>query len=450
MFMKSKMLTYYLLFTCVICYTLPANGQGRRGDKGLMEYGKDVIEKLSSQRMGGRGYANNNDGKAAKYIRKQFEDLRLEKFKYRGSPQFFQPFYFKVNTFPGDITLNVDGIPLTPGKDYLVKPNSGGTETRRYFTPVRLQKEHLKSEEAFEKLDDKDWDNKCLIIDKDTLNQFEGSERYKAVKNNDFGADALVYLHNEDLVWGTSTEALKYPVLEVKRKAFKDSPEIVTINVEQEYETSAKTQNVISYIEGRKKPDSFIVFTAHYDHIGQMGSETYFPGANDNASGVSMMLNLARHFSSPRETPDYSLVFIAFTGEEAGLLGSRQFTENPMFSLEKTKFLINLDMMGTGKDGMMTVNGEVYDDEFAKLTELNEKGEYFDKFQKRGEAKNSDHYFFHKKGVPSFFCYLKEAYPHYHDIHDKPENLSYEGYKPAFNLFVDFVESYNENRRGRR
>ncbi len=426
-----------------------SNGQ-RRGKLSTMEYGKKVIDELCSVNMQGRGYAGNGDGRAAKYIKKQFEEFRLEKFRFKNNVQYTQPFYFSVNTFPGKMELKFDGIPVEPGEDFLVKPHSGGTETRRYFNPVMLKKEHVKSQSAYEKLEDKNWDNKCLVIDEDKFSEFEDNEQYKEIKENDVGAEAIIYLHSDDLVWAKSTEELDYPVLEVKKSAVKtDSPQIVTVNVEQEYENNTKSQNVLGYIEGRKKPDSFIVFTAHYDHLGKMGKGNLFHGANDNASGVSLMLNLARHFSSPRETPDFSIIFIGFTGEEAGLIGSNHFVNNPMFPLEKVKFLINLDMMGTGKDGMMTVNGKVYDEQFDKLRTLNEKGDYFSKFRKRGEAKNSDHYFFHKEGVPSFFCYLKEDYPYYHDINDIPENLSYEGYKPAFNLFVDFVESFNEKRRRR-
>lgn len=450
MFMNVK--TSFKPLTLIILGVLFAqvSTAQRPGDLSTMEYGKKVINDLCSIDMQGRGYAGNGDGRAAKYIKKQFEEFRMEKFRFKNKRQYMQPFYFSVNTFPGKMELKFDGIPVEPGEEFLVKPQSGGTETRRYFNPIMLKKEHVQSGAGYEKLEDKSWDNTCLMIDKDKFSEFEDNERYKNIKENDVGAEAIIYLQSDDLVWGTSTKELDYPVLQVKKSAVKtDSPQIVTVNVEQAYKNNAKTQNVLGYIEGRKKPDSFIVFTAHYDHLGKMGKGNLFHGANDNASGVSMMINLARHFSSPRETPDYSLVFIGFTGEEAGLIGSNHFVNNPMFQLGKIKFLVNLDMMGTGKDGMMTVNGEVYNEEFNTLRTLNEKGEYFSKFKKRGEAKNSDHYFFHEEGVPSFFCYLKEDYPHYHDVHDIPENLSYEGYEPAFNLFVDFVESYNKDRRRR-
>ena len=69
-----------------------------------------------------------------------------------------------------------------------------------------------------------------------------------------------------------------------------------------------------------------------------MGKETIFPGANDNASGIAMLLNMVKHYSAA--TPKYTMVFIAFGGEEIGLIGSRHFTDHPLFSLSNIKFLI--------------------------------------------------------------------------------------------------------------
>ena len=79
-------------------------------------------------------------------------------------------------------------------------------------------------------------------------------------------------------------------------------------------------------IKGTLFPDSFFVFTAHYDHLGTMGASVIFPGAHDNASGVAFLLDLARHFSST--PPPYSLIFLFLSGEEAGLKGSLYASEN--------------------------------------------------------------------------------------------------------------------------
>ena len=78
-----------------------------------------------------------------------------------------------------------------------------------------------------------------------------------------------------------------------------------------------------------------------------MGKDTYFPGANDNASGISLLLNLAHYYAAnPRP---YSIGFICFAGEEAGLIGSKYFTEHPLVPLKNIRFLINTDLAGTVK-----------------------------------------------------------------------------------------------------
>ncbi|WP_448636180.1 M28 family peptidase [Pedobacter panaciterrae] len=79
-----------------------------------------------------------------------------------------------------------------------------------------------------------------------------------------------------------------------------------------------------------------MVITAHYDHLGGMGNKTYFPGANDNASGISFLLSLAKYYAANPQP--YTMAFICFAGEEAGLLGSKYFTEYPLLALQKSGF----------------------------------------------------------------------------------------------------------------
>ena len=166
--------------------------------------------------------------------------------------------------------------------------------------------------------------------------------------------------------------------------------------------------NVLGYLEGEKK-DSMLVFTAHYDHLGMMGNETMFPGANDNASGVSLLLNLVKHFST--NPPEYTVVFIAFAAEEIGLIGSKYFTEHPVFPLSNIKFLINFDLAGTGDDGIQVVNGKIYQQKFDVLTKLNDQDKLLKQIKIRGEACNSDHCMFHAMGVPCFFHLHIGGYP---------------------------------------
>jgi Zn-dependent M28 family amino/carboxypeptidase len=190
-------------------------------------------------------------------------------------------------------------------------------------------------------------------------------------------------------------------------------------------------------VKGTAKPDSLILITAHYDHLGGMGSDTYFPGANDNASGVSLLLNLARYYA--KNPQRYSIGFILFAGEEAGLVGSKYFTENPLLPLKNIRFLLNTDLTGTGEDGITVVNATEFPKEFAALQAINKEQSLLNAVNARGKAANSDHYFFTEKGVPAFFFYTLGGIKAYHDIFDRPETLPLTEHEDLFKLVVSFT-----------
>ena len=175
-----------------------------------------------------------------------------------------------------------------------------------------------------------------------------------------------------------------------------------------------------------------------YDHLGRMGNSVYFPGANDNASGIAMLLNLAKEFSSEKK-PKYTLVFICFGSEEIGLVGSKHYTENPLLPLKNIQFLINLDILGTGDDGIQVVNGKVHKKDFDYLVNTNNSKNLLKQVKIRGKACNSDHCFFSEKGVPSFFIYTLGGIAHYHNIYDKSETLPLTEYEDLFVLLKDFI-----------
>lgn len=171
-----------------------------------------------------------------------------------------------------------------------------------------------------------------------------------------------------------------------------------------------------------------------------MGTEpkTYFPGANDNASGTAMLISMADYFVE--NTSEYNIVFIAFAGEEAGLVGSEYFVKNKSMNFSKIKFLINLDIMGSGEEGITAVNGRIHESEFNQLKAINDEKQYLSQVKSRGETANSDHYHFHVKGVPSFFIYTMGPNKNYHDVYDTYEELSFSAYDNIVKLIVDFVE----------
>jgi Zn-dependent M28 family amino/carboxypeptidase len=197
----------------------------------------------------------------------------------------------------------------------------------------------------------------------------------------------------------------------------------------------------VGYVKGRKQPDRFVVFTAHYDHLGMMGKDTYFPGANDNGSGTAMLLDLARHYSEKRNRPDYSMAFMAFSGEEAGLFGSKYYVENPLFDMRAILLLVNLDMVGTGSEGITIVNGKAYKSLYDQMVEINDKKKYLSQIKDRGEACNSDHCPFYNTGIKSIFIYtMGEEHLEYHNVNDSGDRLPFTAYEGLFRLLRDYVQ----------
>lgn len=175
---------------------------------------------------------------------------------------------------------------------------------------------------------------------------------------------------------GVGKKLGKRAVIRVKKKALPGNFAKISVKFKNKYDKALETQNVIGYIEGATYPDSFFVFTGHYDHLGQLG-ETFFPGADDNATGIAMMMELAKHYMKEENRPRYSIVFMAFGGEENGLLGASFFAENPLFNLSAVKCLVNFDMLGFGQEKLYAFNAVECDSMFARIKLINDQENYF-------------------------------------------------------------------------
>ena len=169
-----------------------------------------------------------------------------------------------------------------------------------------------------------------------------------------------------------------------------------------------------------KLKEECIVLGAHADHVGRIGS-LLFPGANDNASGTAVMMEVAEAFAEMGVRPRRSILFMAFAGEEMGLLGSRYYTEHPLFPLEKTRGMINMDMVGLGANRRVLIIGGTRYPALADVIEaVSEEHRYF-QIDRWEMTRNSDHYPFHEKGVPSVFLYSTGSASNMHTSRDLPE-----------------------------
>ncbi len=191
--------------------------------------------------------------------------------------------------------------------------------------------------------------------------------------------------------------------------------------------------NVVGLLRGRDPGAGAVILGAHYDHLGRGNSSSLAPdrlgevhnGADDNASGVAALVELARVFAAgplPRRT----LVFAAFSGEELGILGSSHFASHPPVPLDSVQAMINMDMVGRPKDGKITVGGVGSSPGFAE--EVKRAGEAVGlgvSTSKSGYGA-SDHTAFYTRGVPVLF-FFSGLHEDYHKPSDDWEKIDREG-----------------------
>ena len=417
-----------LLFAFLVSYNIVAQD---------LLYARDIVNTLASEAMKGRGYVKGGNDLAANFIREEFQKNGLKKF----GANYFQPFMMSVNTFPDRMDVRINTIDLIPGIDYLV--DAGSPSIAGVYRTVRLTTDDLLMEDKLtSKL--KSSTGKFLVLDaydKKLFNKEENKKLEDVIAFLKYSADnpakGTLVLTWDKLTWWASQEQYAKPAIIIKVDSIYKPIEQITLKVKSKLIQNFESKNIIGFIEGKMK-DSVIVFTAHYDHLGMMGNKTIFPGANDNASGIALLLNLAKYYSVNK--PEYTTVFIAFGGEEVGLLGSKYFTKNSLFALNEIKFLINFDLAGTGEEGVQVVNVTIHREQFDLLYQINIEHNFLADVKIRGEACNSDHCFFTKKQVPCFFIYTLEGIKAYHDIYDKSETLPLTKFENYFNLIITFVK----------
>jgi Zn-dependent M28 family amino/carboxypeptidase len=181
-----------------------------------------------------------------------------------------------------------------------------------------------------------------------------------------------------------------------------------SLTAKYEYNTS---KNVIAKVTGTKYPNEYIIYTAHWDHLGigtpDETGDSIYNGALDNATGTAGLLELARVFSKMPEKPERTMVFLAVTAEEQGLLGSAYYSQNPVFPVSKTLANINMDGLnyyGKTKDVIVVGQGQsdLEDILESKLKTQNRVIE-FEKHPEAGYFYRSDHFNFAKVGIPALY-----------------------------------------------
>ena len=261
----------------------------------------------------------------------------------------------------------------------------------------------------------------------------------------------LLYIYASDEFEGreTGTKGQKKAVSFLRDFyiSHKISPALGTANYFQPMELIlgdlVQTENVVAIIEGSDIPDEYIIISAHLDHIG-INNDLVNNGADDDGSGTVALLEIAEAFQEAKTAghgPKRSIIFLHVTGEEKGLLGSKYYTENPLYDLDKTIVDLNVDMIGRldpkrkdkdpnyiyliGSDKISQELHEISEAANKMYTQIKLDYTYNDENDPNRFYYRSDHYNFAKKNIPVIF-YFNGTHEDYHQPTDTPDKINYE------------------------
>lgn len=391
-----------------------------------------IVAELSSAKYQGRGYARDGVLKAGKFISREFERAGADEV-------ILQPFAIDVNTFPGKVKMSADGRKLTPGVDFVMREYSPGVHASGKL--YRIDTLNYDSEKIFADLV-KPENEGCFVVC-DFWYTYKHSNDFSRMQSNcELKNAGLVYTWTEPLKFykAYAEKVVDKPIIWTTAEAI-EGVESISADVDNRFLKDYVSDNVIAKVEGSRH-DSCYVFTAHYDHLGNLGRHLYYPGANDNASGTAGIITLAEYYAANR--PEFDMYFVAFSGEDTNLRGSTYFVNNPVVPLESIKYLFNLDMIGDNNPVQYCETSDEGAAGFARMEAINAEKGYFKGFDHGALAANSDHYPFAQKGVPCIFFENEsgDAFPYYHTWQDNVKTMKLDTYMPLMNLIKDFISEF--------
>lgn len=418
------------------------------------------IQYLADDKLEGRRTGTNGEKLAMEYIRDQFKNYGLQP---KGDQGFFQAFEVYDGKEIGPTTaLSINGDNLVPGIDFFPFPFSA--EIKMDALPS------IAIQEA-----DMPW----FFDLKETLEENKANPHFDLtdyIRNNSKKAKArgasAVILYNTSSIEDKlafdpkdRTEKLDIPVLYVVKpvalKHFKDQTATLELKFNIAIGLKKRTgHNVIGYIDNGA--ETTVILGAHFDHLGygeDGNSRNVSPGlmihngADDNASGTAALIELARKLKASKAAGN-NYLFIAFSGEELGLYGSKYFTEHPTIDLREVDYMINMDMVGRLNDStkVLTIGGYGTSPEWSTVISR----DYFShsntskktvpsltiRFDSSGTGP-SDHTSFYRKDIPVLF-YFTGLHTDYHKPSDDADKINYNGEVTVVEHIVSVIEALDK------
>lgn len=447
---------------------------------------------LASDSLKGRETGTEGQKMAAEYIAEEFRKAGLQPFN-KSNSNYFQEFnLYQSEAAFGYLFTDKDSFfvnyiskdkPRLSGLEYMIVPdiqsipNSFPVNTAAVIRPESLNELN----ETAQRLSEKNCKTVFVITEpkslRPLLKRYKQSLRANDIIKEDKGESfktieklsaktGFIFIPESDF-----QQILKINSEEQSEMFNSETNESFHLSLKNSFtarkDTVIATENVLGCIEGVNK-DEYIVITAHYDHIGESSQGINY-GADDNASGTAALIELAKAFSELESKPERTVVFVAFSAEELGLLGSKYFTQSDIFKVEKCILNINMDMIGKSiKYNVITAIAGREKDSFREDTTQREDYVYVNgygnhtkklirKSKKQARKKYdfkvdrtpgllvrliykraSDHYHFAEKGVP-VLVFFTGLHPDYHTPRDTPDKIDYENLSIISNIIYDLI-----------
>ncbi|MFN4285705.1 MAG: M20/M25/M40 family metallo-hydrolase [Lacibacter sp.] len=399
---------------------------------------------LADDRLEGRRTGTAGEAEAARYIARQFEQYGLTP---RGTEQWLQPFELNEGNAIGSSTLLIlDGEHFRAGTDFFPFAWSANGSVAHLASPSIAEQGapwfwDLKEVYA-ENASNPHFDVRTAIRNKATQAAAKGATAL-LVYNSNVNAQPLQFDGKDR--GNTAPIPVLYLQQSIVKRLLQDPTHTWDIQLRATLEPKIrKGTNVVGYIDNNAP--FTVVLGAHFDHLGygedhnsrHTGEPQIHNGADDNASGTAALLELARLLKKSG-TKAYNYLFIAFSGEELGLVGSKHFTDNPTIPLQQVSYMINMDMVGRLNDSSrtITIGGVGTSPAWGNLLYAEKKLPFQIKVDSSGTGP-SDHTSFYRKDIPVLF-FFTGLHTDYHKPSDDADKINYHGQLQVVNYIVRLI-----------
>lgn len=432
------------------------------------------ISVLADDSLEGRQVGEIGEKKAALYIESLFKQAGL--IPGGDNQTYFQEYEFTKNIVPGENNnLVVNGMLMRLDTDYFpLKQSASATFEFEEIVDVDYGIKMAEADGHYNDYENKDVAGKAVLIrtlaPENPDNPHMDFSKYESLTDKihtaiDNEATAIIFISPDDredsLILSTTGNVYpkEIPIVFLKKTALEKlgldpaKPAIKSLKGQTEMiRTKGISQNVIGIVPG--KSDTTVIIGAHYDHLGYGYYNSFYKGteklihngADDNGSGTSALLELVKYFESVKSELNYSILFIAFGGEEFGLLGSGNFAKNMTIDSSKVRMMLNMDMIGRLKDQDkgLAILGTGTCSAFKNYFDSLDAGEIKLTLKESGSGP-SDHTPFYNRNIPVLH-FFTGAHMDYHKPSDDVEFIDADGIVSISNLVGQIVTHFDQSQ----